>query len=277
LIFCVLLLIVLWLFQIVFLDAFYIRIKTAEIRRNASIIINNIESENISEIITEISNNNDITINITNLSGRNLLRTSQPDNRRWSEENAALIARAKNNGGEIHEYITAQPGERPRNNMEADRTTGGRTGYDRQANDRAAARRRPVQSLIYVKTANNGRNEQYAVIIRAVISPVSATVTTLRYQLYYISCIIIFLSVILAVIIAKIISKPIEEINKSAGILAKGNYDTRFNGKGFYEIVALSETLNTTAVELGRVERGLKACAANCWPTYRTICGRRSR
>jgi len=265
LVFCVLLLVVLWLFQIVFLDAFYIKIKTSEIRRNASVIINNIESDNISEMITEISNNNDITINITDLSGRNLLRTSQPDNRRWFEENAAMITKARNNGGEIHEYITAQTVERFRNNTEADRITGGRNEYDR-----TAARRRPVQSLIYVKMANNSRNEQYAVIIRAVISPVNATVTTLRYQLYYISCIVIILSAILAIVIAKIISKPIEEISKSAGILAKGNYDTRFNGKGFYEIVALSETLNTTAVELGRIESLRRELLANVSHDLRT-------
>jgi signal transduction histidine kinase len=263
--FCALLLVVLWLFQIVFLDAFYKRIKVAEIRRSAADIINNIENENISEIITEISNNNDIAVNITDLSGRSLARIFPSDGRRRFEEYSALIAKAQGNGSEIHEYITspspALPVERLRDNPEYDRTEGGRTVYRRWL---------PIQSLIYVKTANSKSGEQYAVIIRAVISPVTATVTTLRYELYYISCIVLFLAIILAIIIAKRVSKPIEEITQSATLLANGNYDTRFTGTGFYEIVALSDTLNTAAVELGRVESLRRELLANVSHDLRT-------
>jgi len=282
--FCVLLLVVLWLFQIVFLDAFYRKIKVMEIKRNAVEIINNIDSENISEIITGISDNNNITVSITDLNGRNLLqRITPPDNRRRIEENVALITRARNNGGEIYEYITPSAEDRPRINTEAARTPNWLQNFssedrprnnaesDRTDNGRMMIRvRLPIQSLIYVKTANNKSGEPFAVIIRAVISPVNATVTTLRYQLYCISFIIIFLSVILAFIIAKRVSKPIEEISQSAMTLANGNYDTRFTGKGFYEIVALSDTMNTAAVELSRVESLRRELLANVSHDLRT-------
>jgi signal transduction histidine kinase len=118
--------------------------------------------------------------------------------------------------------------------------------------------------------ANNRIGEQFAVIIRAVISPVDATVTTLRYQLYFISVIILFLAVILAFIIAKHVSRPIEEISKSAMTLANGNYNTRFNGRGFREIVALSDTLNTAALELSRVENLRRELLANVSHDLRT-------
>jgi signal transduction histidine kinase len=261
--FSALLLIVLWLFQTVLLDTFYKKIKVTEIRRNATVIINNIENENIDKIIAELSENNNITVNITEQNGRSLQGSRIPpsDNRRWIEENAALIIKALNNGGEIYQYISLVPEERPRNNRENERIR----------DDRAPNRRRPsIQSLIYVKMANNKQSEQYAVIIRAVISPVNATVTTLRYQLYYISCIILFLSVILAFIIAKRVSKPIEEISQSAMTLANGNYETRFTGKGFYEIAALSDTLNTAAVELSRVESLRRELLANVSHDLRT-------
>jgi signal transduction histidine kinase len=247
----------------VLLDTFYKKIKVTEIRRNASVIINNIESENIDKIIADISDNNNITVNITDLNGRSLqgTRSFQSDNRRWFEENTALITKARNNDGEIYEYISLVPEERPRNNRENERIR----------DDRTPNRRRlPIQSLIYVKMANNRQGEPYAVIIRAVISPVNATVTTLRYQLYYISFIILFLSVILAFIIAKRVSKPIEEITQSAMTLANGNYDTCFTGKGFYEIVALSDTLNTAAVELSRVESLRRELLANVSHDLRT-------
>jgi signal transduction histidine kinase len=259
--FCAFLLIVLWLFQTVFLDTFYKRVKVTDIRRSASVIISNIERENINEIITEISNNNNITINVTDTDGRNLMRNNPQENRRRLEENASLIKKALNNGGEVHEYIRPQLADRVRNNIE----------NDRQENNRPVNRVwTPVQSLIYVKMANNRQGGQFAVVIRAVISPVNATVMTLRYQLYYISGIILFLSVVLAIIIAKKISKPIEEITQSAMTLSNGNYDTRFTGEGFYEIAALSDTLNTAAVELSKVENLRRELLANVSHDLRT-------
>jgi len=80
----------------------------------------------------------------------------------------------------------------------------------------------------------------------------------------------IILAAALAIIIAKRISKPIEVINKSALDLAKGNYDTRFNVKGFREIVGLSETLNTAAAELGRTEALRRELLANVSHDLRT-------
>jgi len=278
--FCALLLVVLWLFQTVFLDTFYKRIKVTEIRRSAAVIINNIESENISEIIAGISDNTDITVNITDLNGRslqgNLTRVFPLDNKRRFEENAALITKAQNNGGEIYEYtesseVNIDLPDRFRRQIPAVDRLRDNPAQDRTESGRIMIRRRPpIQSLIYVKIADNRRGDPAAVIIRAVISPVNATVTTLRYQLYYISSIVLFLSVILAFIIAKKVSKPIEEITQSAMTLANGNYDTRFTGKGFYEIVALSDTLNTAAVELNRVESLRRELLANVSHDLRT-------
>jgi len=291
--FCALLLVVLWLFQIVFLDTFYKKIKVAEIRRSAAFVINNINSENINEIITDISHNNNVTISITDINGRGLQANQpsifSPDNRRRIEENAALIAKAINNGGEIHEYAESREDnvdyERSRRQVSDENSAldeslrqvpeierpGENRERDRADNFRTANRRRlPIQSLTYVKIASNRQDGQIAVIIRAVISPVTATVTTLRYQLYFISCIILFFSVILAFIIAKRVSKPIEEISQNAMTLADGNYNTRFNGKGFYEIAALSDTLNRAAVELSRVESLRRELLANVSHDLRT-------
>jgi len=117
-------------------------------------------------------------------------------------------------------------------------------------------------------TLNNGQT--ISLTFHALIAPVNATVTTLRVQLHIVTGVMIVLSVLLAVIIAKRVSKPIEEISRSAQTLAKGDYDTRFSGKGFYEIGALSDTLNTAAVELGRVEGLRRELLANVSHDMRT-------
>ena len=104
----------------------------------------------------------------------------------------------------------------------------------------------------------------------ALIAPVNATVSTLRMQLYFITGVMLVFSILLAIVIAKHVSKPIEDLSRSARMLAIGNYNTRFSGRGFSEIVSLSDTLNKAAVELSRVEGLRRELLANVSHDLRT-------
>lgn len=104
----------------------------------------------------------------------------------------------------------------------------------------------------------------------AMITPVEATVSTLQMQLIIITAIMVLLATMLAIIISKHISNPIEQTNKSAKLLAKGNYDTRFYARGFLEIKELADTLNTAAEELSKVERIRRELIANISHDLRT-------
>ncbi|MCL2008467.1 MAG: HAMP domain-containing histidine kinase [Treponema sp.] len=225
-----------------------------EVRQSTVEIINayNERSENIREIIREVQDINDISIDIVDLHGRSLLTPTQT---RFRDENADHIALAIERGGESHEYIDIPQG---------------RGGFVIVRRDSRGGNLFILQSLVYAKTAYTNTGEQFAVIIRAIISPVDATVTTLRYQLYYISGIVLLLSVILAIIIAKHIANPIEKITQSALVLASGSYNTHFTGKGYHEISVLSDTLNTAASELGRVENLRRELFANVSHDLRT-------
>jgi signal transduction histidine kinase len=223
-----------------------------EIKRDADVIASNAVNDDIVESSANISESSDISVDITDLKRKSILRSFSPLDWRLSEWNAVLISLAQENRGEFFEYS-----RQPALNLQNRPMPGSRQP-------------RPMQSLVYVKLANEVEIGEIAVIIHAVISPVNATVTTLRYQLYFISGIMILLAVILAIIIAKRVSKPIEEINHSAMSLASGNYDTRFSGKGFYEIVALSETMNIAAEELGKVEGLRRELLANVSHDLRT-------
>lgn len=242
--FCALLLAILWLFQTVFLDSFYKQIRIMEIKNNANTIVNSIQNNIEIQNIIETSKNSEISIDIVNLKGYSILMPYELQDRHNIEENFKVISQALSKGNEHYEYTKLPPSP--------------------------PGRRPMMQSLIYVKLADSQSYGQIAVVIRAVISPVDATVTTLRYQLYVVSGIMLILSIILAIIIAKRVSKPIEEISHSALALANGNYNTHFTGKGFYEIVALSETLNTTAIELGKVDSLRRELLANISHDLRT-------
>ena len=276
--FCVLLLIILWLFQVALLDEFYRRIRIAETRSDVAVIIEHLYDDDIHEIVAELSEAGDFVADIVDFEGRSMLGRSRPIFRNEAE-NISLIAAAQRNDGEFFLFDFTDPpttrrsnhperqsdgqsGNRPdrQSGSQSNRQSGSRRNQNRWLNNRS-----PVESFVYVRLT-----EDRAVMINAVLSPVFATTTTLRYQLYAISGIMIILSAALAIIISKRISKPIEKINASAGDLAKGKYDTRFNGKGFSEIVGLSETLNTAAEELGRTEALRRELLANVSHDLRT-------
>lgn len=114
----------------------------------------------------------------------------------------------------------------------------------------------------------DGRTRSF--VFYAIISPVNATISTIKIQLYYVTGIMIFLSIILAFIIARTVSKPIEKLNNGAKLLAGGDYNIKFTGRGYREIHELSDTLNYTASELSKVEDLRRELMANISHDLRT-------
>lgn len=130
--------------------------------------------------------------------------------------------------------------------------------------------RHAIEVITETKEFKLQNNITISLTFKAMITPVSATIDTLRYQLYIITCIMITLSIFLAFLIAKRVAKPIEVINSSAKALSKGKYDIEFTGEGFLEIEELSATLNTAATELSKVESLRRELMANISHDLRT-------
>lgn len=211
--FCSLLLVILWLFQTVFLNDMYKYIRKQELNQVMSIVEREINNPELQTILFKIQAENDIIVAPT----RDFIMPHRPGRENFGS----------------------------RNNMQ-------------------------LETITQVKEFTLQSGETVSLTFYALVVPVNATITTLRYQLYFISGIMLFLSVGLAFIIAKRVSKPIEEISQKAQILAKGDYDTHFDGKGFFEIVSLSDTLNMAAVELSRVEALRRELLANVSHDLRT-------
>jgi len=107
-------------------------------------------------------------------------------------------------------------------------------------------------------------------MVHSTITPINATVETLRVQLMYITLIMLALSLTLAFLISRKISRPIIQINQTAKLLANGDYDVHFAGHDFLEISELSNTLNYAAVELSKVEALRRELIANISHDLRT-------
>ncbi len=258
--FCAILLIILWLFQTVLLDSFYRSIMVSEIKSNAVSIEKNIDNENLKELLASISQNGGMGILIVTPGGSELYAS---DNLHFNglgkipfEERMQLVTDAAAQNGEKLEYSFM-----PSASHDQDNGFIGKVPSDKIL---------PSQSLLYAKIVTTAAGDDVAILLNSQISPLNATVTTLRYQLYLITAIMILLAVFLALLIARRVSKPIEDINKSAKELSLGNYDIQFDGKGFREIGELSDTLNTAAADLSKVEGLRRELMANISHDLRT-------
>lgn len=130
--------------------------------------------------------------------------------------------------------------------------------------------RKPPETITKVHEFVLADGSRISLTFYAIITPVEATVSTLQMQLIIITGIMVLLATLLAIIISKHISNPIEQINQSAKALAAGNYEITFHGKGYLEIEELSDTLNTAAEELSKVDRLRRELMANISHDLRT-------
>lgn len=126
------------------------------------------------------------------------------------------------------------------------------------------------ESITETKEFILSNGEGVSLTFFAMITPVNATVSTLQIQLYMITAIMILASVAIALVLSEVIAKPLVRINDGAKELAKGNYNTAFHGSGFLEVKELSDTLNTTAIELSKVEELRRELIANISHDLRT-------
>lgn len=107
-------------------------------------------------------------------------------------------------------------------------------------------------------------------LVNCDILPVDSTVSTILIQFAALTVILLVASAFLAVIISRHLSGPVSRINDEAKRLATGDYSVHFDASGCREMVELSDTLNYTASELGRVDRMQKELLANISHDLRT-------
>lgn len=255
------LIILLWLFQVVFLDEFYRSIKTKGIKSAAATIARNIDSPDLLDICAKVSTEDDLCIRIIDSNGTEICAYDMMRNcliHRMSDVDLyRYLQKAQKNGGStlqlfsITDALTSSHDELFSNT-------------DTEIPDDA------MQSLVYVKLAKSANGRTVMIMLNAAISPVSSTVDTLRVQLIVVTAILLVAALLLALFISRKISRPIIKINQSAKKIAQGDYDITFEGKGYLEISELNDTLNYAVRELSKVERLRRELIANVSHDLRT-------
>lgn len=293
--FTVILLVLLWFFQIVYLNKFYKGIKRNELHNAAEKLLDSINSDDLNSVVRDIAEEYDISINITDTTGKSIYSAQITSNSHIyfmnDQQFKDMYQKAVDAGGEITYDVDGKfrkmtPGDYSPDDSQ--RQSGGNNPvFNINSNEQATQdnrdnfpgrneimkndlRSEDTLSVIYTKIITSTSGEDYVVFMSSLITPVEATIYTLRIQFTYITIIFIILATLIAFFMSKRVSKPIVKINNSAKRLGQGEYDIKFEGNGFREVAELSDTLNYAAKEIGRSEALQRELIANVSHDLRT-------
>ncbi len=291
------LLVVLWLIQICYLDVFYKMIKTSEAKgvtaEAISILQEMDDEESINEEIDELSAENGMAILVTDTQGNFLYNAEYIATSKLNTMPAHVLTlcyeKAKAEGGstklefEGSTNKTFEENAMPQMPMNQEQT---QEVWDNPENDSLVQNgmlqdpgfggqfiqnhgQDLIESVIYINIVQT-EDTEYLLLVNSQLTPVDATVQTLRIELIWITIVMVCLSLVIALLISRQISKPFIKLNDSAKEMTTGNYDVRFEGNDYREIAELSDTLNTMAVELNKNESFRRELIANVSHDLRT-------
>ena len=224
-IFTLIIILFLWLFQVIFINKYYELSKIDQIKNTTLKIIRNYSDD--SEYLDKISYEDNICIEI--VKNRMTVYSSNESNRGCLTSNYKY----KNefyNSGETEQTIKLI---NPLFN---------------------------TKTLIYARKYN----DDITIFVNASLEPLDTTINILSNQLIIVSFIVIILAFIIGYFISKKISKPIENMNEKALKLANGNYNFQFdNNSNITEIDTLASTLNYAKKELEHTDELRRDLMAN--------------
>ena len=238
-------LLLLWLFQIVFLDQFYARIRVSDITKSGIEITKVLETETTTEFqdkLDEFAYNNNITAELVDLK-QNILYFSG---------------------------TTSMSGQMPmmRNHLRNEafeKVLIGQTVSVSMTHPRFGS----GFMLIGIPVKIDG-DIQGGLLINLPMVPVNDTVDILKVQLFYITIILLIAAVVVAFLLSKTFTRPILDITKIAMKMASGNLTARIKLKQKDEIGRLGETINHMGEELCKVEQLRRDLIANISHELRT-------
>lgn len=263
LIFSLVLIAVMWIFQTVFFDAVYRTIEAAQVERCASSIIRNIKNEDLDSIAKEIEEQNDMDISIYIVypfrDGRILDPIYAPhgftSSRTLTDYKAVeeYYRKAVQNGGKVVE----------KKENEYSYSKHASKGFNSPLHKNSS-------ELVTCAQLTNTRNIHHLVVVESDVAPDPSVVSTLRIQFIIMTIFIILISVFIAITTSHYVSKPIHDTTKKAKQLAQQNYDLTFSGGNYRELCELNDTLTYSTHELKKLDELRKELIANISHDLRT-------
>ena len=117
------------------------------------------------------------------------------------------------------------------------------------------------------KPVDNGYVYAY---VKAALPPSNYTIDILRTQLIMVTILSLIIAFILSYFFSKKLTKPIENITRSAELLAEGDYSAEFEETDYFELNRLSSVLNIATKEIEKTEALRNDLMANVSHDLRT-------
>ncbi len=285
------LLVVIWICETLFLGTIYRQIKTDSLEKCVAEITRTIKNDGYAQELDSIAQSYDVSIKVVDKNYNTLYHYySGPTNmveRISPAELFILCEKADASGGSYVQVYQQYLLEERLARLERYRNENHRINESEDTSDRGNAqseyfeefrRGEPPRffsndtllNLISASTGETYDNIDCYIIVDSIITPVEATVKTLVVMLFYISIFTLTIALIIAFILARRIAKPIVKMNNSAKRLAKGDYNTKFESRGYAEIEQLNETMNYAAHELSKADELRRELLANVSHDLRT-------
>ncbi len=230
-IFSLLILIFLWLFQVTFLSRYYELCKRRAIKHVASQIVDNYDgTDSFLNSLDDISNKEGICIEVATTDtdwyySSNMNHSCLPD-----KKNPDVLSQKKKFAVSDDKTMSIK-----------------------------VATQNDIDVLIYGLKLD----DKYFIFLNTVLDPIDSTIKILENQLIIVTIIVILLSAIIAYFISNRLSRPITSLNKSAKTFAKGDYNVVFPNSDISEINELSNSLNYAKKELAKTDELRKDLMAN--------------
>ncbi len=277
LLFGLIILIVLWVFNTFFLETFYTMAKKDIVKKNAFIISRSIkENKNVQATIENVSSDNSLDVYVYDATTTFQLKyscsyDSPQSSVGISDREAYEYYKAAVDNGGIYMCITKSlSGELEKRRFEEIINRNSTDDTPKSRVHISIENSKPIQNMVYADLIDLQDGSTCFLLVTSSITPQSETVDIIKEQLVIVSIVFVLLAVIFSIFASSRIAKPISQTNRSAKELAKKNYGIEFDATGYLEVEELNATLNYAKTELAATEKLQQELIANISHDLRT-------